>query len=189
MSKPRCGKSPIVPKCGNTITNAPEKLFFMVPYEPIRRTKWLQVKKRTDLPEVKNYIHCYEDHFDNTKTYLFNNSEKTQPDMENNLEIYILTNLTNVIDNTIPASDTGSSAPIKRKSALANLPVINQNEPDLDTQQSNMSVSSQNDLETADGSAVAFLSTYSPCIRASKLRASTSVCLTRIYTPARAAAL
>ncbi|KAK4877440.1 hypothetical protein RN001_009946 [Aquatica leii] len=48
----------------NTTTNAPEKLFFVVPSNAQMRKKWIQVMKRVDPFGAKSCVYCCEDHFD-----------------------------------------------------------------------------------------------------------------------------
>ena len=69
MSNPLTRKSCVVPKCSNTATNAPEKLFFLVPFEPKSRKKWMQTMKRANPPGAKSCVYCCEDHFD-VSTYM-----------------------------------------------------------------------------------------------------------------------
>ncbi|KAK4886054.1 hypothetical protein RN001_002325 [Aquatica leii] len=64
MSNPQTRKSCVVPKCMNTTTNAPEKLFFVVPSNAQMRKKWIQVMKRVDPFGAKSCVYCCEDHFD-----------------------------------------------------------------------------------------------------------------------------
>lgn len=63
MSNPRTRKSCAVPKCVNTTINAPEKLFFIVPFNLEMRKKWVQAMKREPLG-IKSCVYCCEDHFD-----------------------------------------------------------------------------------------------------------------------------
>ena len=64
MSNPNTRKSCVVPKCKNTTTNSPEKLFFIVPKDVKMRKKWIKAMKRLDPFGGKSTVYCCEDHFD-----------------------------------------------------------------------------------------------------------------------------
>lgn len=64
MSNPNTRKSCVVPKCTNTTTSAPEKLFFLVPMDVQMRKKWIKAMKRLDPFGDKSKVYGCEDYFD-----------------------------------------------------------------------------------------------------------------------------
>ncbi|KAJ8704944.1 hypothetical protein PYW08_012264 [Mythimna loreyi] len=63
QSKKPTYKYCIVPKCKNTIRNAPNKVFFHVPRGADIRKKWCKIMKR-DMVSPSTCLYCCEDHFD-----------------------------------------------------------------------------------------------------------------------------
>lgn len=71
MSNPNTRKSCVVPKCKNTTTNSPDKLFFIVPKDVKMRKKWIKAMKRLDPFGDKSTVYCCEDHFDVSIVIIF----------------------------------------------------------------------------------------------------------------------
>ncbi|KAJ8916908.1 hypothetical protein NQ315_013377 [Exocentrus adspersus] len=53
----------IIPKCTNTSTNAPQKLFISLPSDHKLRKAWQRAMRRSDFVSNKGTKFCCEDHF------------------------------------------------------------------------------------------------------------------------------
>ncbi|EFA05428.1 uncharacterized protein LOC657499 [Tribolium castaneum] len=60
---PKYKKFCYVPLCPNASHTTPEKMFIMVPVNPVRRKKWLQAVGRPNTKNPKSPMFCCEDHF------------------------------------------------------------------------------------------------------------------------------
>ena len=53
-----------VPRCESTSHKTPEKYFFVVPNDPVRRKRWYEAARRQHIPSEKGCYRICEDHFD-----------------------------------------------------------------------------------------------------------------------------
>ena len=65
-----------VPGCKSTSVSTPNKVFISVPQEYSRKRNWFKAARR-DLPKTKTCFYCCEDHFNVSKSVIFDKIFKT----------------------------------------------------------------------------------------------------------------